>query len=276
MKIHKISIIITILFFTLSSTLPTLAATTAYDKLGIASATINTKNGKYVSGQNQNTVLPLASLTKLMTALVLVDLKTNLQEKVIISQAEIDYTIAYIEPGDKTSSINIKAGDKVTKNDLWYAMLIASSNEAAIALVDNSGLSRQQFVKKMNTKARALGLVHTKFTDPSGIDPNNIGTAREMAIISRLAYSNSLIRLASISPSYKIKEVETGRAIGVYSRNNSLLAMKPLGMKVGYLTEAKDNCAIRLNQKSNDRIVVVLHALTNAQRNKEINRLMAK
>jgi len=276
MKIKNVLTIIAILAFIFNSAVPALASTTPYSNIGIASAELNTKNGRFIAGQNQNVVLPLASLTKLMTALVLLDLKTNFQKKVTISQAEINYTLPYISQGDKTSQIDLKAGDKVTKNDLWHAMLIASSNEAAIALVDNSGLSRKQFVKRMNSKAKALGLRHTKFTEPSGIDPDNLSTAKEMAIIARRAYLNSLIRSASISPSYVFKELKTGRSIGIYSRNNSLLAMKPLGMKVGYLTEARDNCAVRLSQKNKDRIIIILHSPNNALRNKEIGRLMAK
>jgi D-alanyl-D-alanine endopeptidase (penicillin-binding protein 7) len=272
----KLLIIVSILLVIFNCTVPVLAATASYSTVGIASASLNTKNGKFITGQNQNVVLPLASLTKLMTALVLLDLKINLQKKVTVTKAEIDYTLPYISQGDKTSQIDLKAGDKVTKDNLWHAMLIASSNEAAIALVDNSGLTRKQFVKRMNNKAKALGLKHTKFTEPSGIDPNNLSTAKEMAIITRKAYLNNSIRLVSVSSSYKFQEIKTGRLIGVYNRNNSLLAMKPLGMKVGYLTEAKDNCAVRLAQKSKDRIIIILHAQNNALRNKEIKRLMTK
>ena len=272
----KISTIILIFTFILNIIRPILANAASYDNIGIASASLNTKTGLLIAGKNQNTILPLASLTKLMTALILIDLKINFNKKVIITQSEINYTLPYIAQGDKTSQINLKVGDEVTNKDLWNAMLIASSNEAAIALVDNSGLTRAQFVKRMNSKAKALGLKNTFFTEPSGIDPNNTGTAKEMAIIARDAYSLSTIRLVGISSAYKIKEINSGRSIGVYNRNNSLLAMKPLGMKVGYLTEAKDNVAIRLVKSGLDRIIVVLHANNNASRNAEIKRLITK
>lgn len=243
---------------------------------GMSSASLNSTNGKLVAGKDQNKILPLASLTKLMTALVLIDLKINFNKKVTITNSEINYTLPYIAEGDVTSKINLKAGDKVTKNDLWHAMLIASSNEAAVALADSSGISRASFVKRMNRKAKALGLKNTKFTEPSGIDPKNIGTAKEMAVIARHAYANYSLRTASASISYSFKDLNTGRKISIYSRNNSLIAMKPLGMKVGYLTEAKMNCAIRLKKAGKDRVVVVLHAVNNARRNAEINRLIKK
>ncbi len=255
---------------------PCLAADNSYEDLGMSSTILNASTGKYISGQNPDQILPYASLTKLMTALVLLDLKVNLNKKVVIKENQINYVDPYIDAGDVTSGINIKTGDKVTLNDMWNAMLIASSNEAAIILVDNSGISRAKFVQKMNSKAKALGLKNTKFTDPSGIDPKNIGTAREMALIARRAYSFPIIRTASAKPSYKFKEILSGRTISVVSRNTSLLAMKPIGMKVGYLTEAKINVALRLKKGTKDRIIVVLHSPNNARRNSEISRLMLK
>jgi D-alanyl-D-alanine endopeptidase (penicillin-binding protein 7) len=251
-------------------------ASTAYDKLGMSSAVFNSANGKYISGTSPDTVLPYASLTKLMSALVLLDLKINLNKKVIIKDNEINYVNPYIDAGDVTSGINIKTGDKVALNDMWNAMLIASSNEAAIILVDNSGISRAKFVQRMNSKAKAYGLKHTKFTDPTGIDPRNVGTAREMAIIAWHAYAYSSVRTTSAKPSYKFNEINSGRTVSVISRNNSLLAMKPLGMKVGYLIESKINVAVRLKNGAKDRIIVVLHSINNARRNAEICRLMKK
>jgi D-alanyl-D-alanine endopeptidase (penicillin-binding protein 7) len=272
---NKLKLLTFILIF--SFILPLFPAQAAsYDNIGLASAELNSKTGKFISGTNSDTILPLASLTKLMTALVLLDLKINLNKKVVITQAEVDYTLKYIAKGDVTSKIDLQAGDKVTKDNLWHAMLIASSNEAAVALVDNSGISRAQFIKRMNSKAKAYGLKHTKFFEPSGIDPNNVSTAKEMAVIARHAYANISVRQTSATPSYKFKEINSGRTVSIYSRNNSLLAMKPLGIKVGYLKEAKDNCAVRLSKNGKDRVIVILHSPNNARRNAEINRLMSK
>ena len=269
----KILTLISVFFFLTGTALPALAASS---DVGLASVSLNSRTGKLVAGKNQNTVLPLASLTKLMTTLVLEDLGLNFNKKVTITQAEVNYTFPYISQGDQTSKIDLRAGDQVSKKDLWHAMLIASSNEAAIALVDNSGISRAKFIKRMNSKAKALGLKHTRFTEPTGIDPRNVSTAKEMAIIARRAYANLSIRQASVTPSYRFREKKSGRNVGIYSRNNSLLAMKPLGMKVGYLTEARDNCAVRLNKRGKDRIIIILHSPNNARRNAEIARLMSK
>ncbi|NTU99143.1 D-alanyl-D-alanine carboxypeptidase [Candidatus Falkowbacteria bacterium] len=275
-KCKNFLILASLLGVIFSYSTPAIAASTSnpYENLGLSSAVLNANTGQLIGGKNSNQVLPVASLTKLMTALVLLDLKIDLNQTVTISQAELNYVDPYIEAGDITSKINLRAGDKITKNDLWHAMLIASSNEAAITLVDKSGISRTRFVQRMNAKARAFGLRQTKFTEPSGIDPNNLSTAKEMSVIARLAYAKTSISKSSRLPSYKFKVLNTGRWVSILSRNNSLLAMKPIGMKVGYLTEAKMNVALRLNKSGNDRIVVVLHAQNNARRNSEINRLM--
>lgn len=247
-----------------------------YEKLGLSSAVLNAGNGEFIDGQDEDTILPLASLTKLMTALVLRDRQLDFTKKVTLTESEINYVEPYVGTGDLTSKINLSVGDQVTMEDLWNAMLIASSNEAAVALVDNSGLTRDQFVSAMNQKAQALGLKHTLFKEMSGIDPENISTAKEMALIARQAFADPAISRAGIKDEYKFKDLNTGRLIGVYSRNSSLLAMEPVGMKVGYLTEAKDNVAIRLRRSGKDRVVVVMHAANNQRRNNEISRLMKK
>lgn len=252
------------------------STSTAYDKYGLSSAMLDASSGKLLAGKDQNRRLPLASLTKLITAIVLLDIGVNLDKKVTITKAQIDYVSPYIDAGDITSSIDLRAGDRVRLRDLWNAMLVSSSNEAAIALADNSGLTRKQFVKRMNAKAKAYGLKQTVFTEPSGIDPANLGTAKEMAIIARRAYRTPAIRLSGIQESYSFREIITGRRISASNRNSSLLAMDPLGMKVGYLYEARMNVALRLRTKNKDRIIIVLHAPNNAARNQEINRLRNK
>jgi serine-type D-Ala-D-Ala endopeptidase (penicillin-binding protein 7) len=247
---------------------------TQYDSLGISSIAVSAKSGQVIGGKATNQKLPYASLTKLMTALVLLDLKIDLNKKISITKSDMMHVNPYIEEGDITSSVNIKAGDKVLARDLWHAMLIASSNEAAVALARSTGLSSVNFVKRMNNKAKALGLDKTHFTECSGIDPKNVGTAREMSVIARKAFSYPSINTTSTKTAYKFKTLNTNRLVGVYSRNTSLNNMNPTGMKVGYLTEAKSNVALRLKKGVKDRVIIVLHSQGSARRNAEINRLM--
>jgi serine-type D-Ala-D-Ala endopeptidase (penicillin-binding protein 7) len=250
---------------------------TQYDKFGISSIAVSAKTGNVIGGKSMDQVLPYASLTKLMTALVLIDLgiENKMTKQITITKSDMQHVNPYIEVGDITSSVNIKDGDKVLVKDLWHAMLIASSNESAAALARSMGLSEANFVKRMNKKAKALGLKKTYFTEMTGIDPKNVGTAREMAVIARKAYGFPLINNTSIKTAYQFKTLNTKRLVGVYSRNTSLNNMKPVAMKVGFLVEAKSNVALRLKKGAKDRVIVVLHSAGSARRNVEINRLMS-
>ena len=244
-----------------------------YDDYGTACFAIDSSSGKVVAMQNPDLRLPLASLTKLMTAQVLLELPINWNRRLILTEGQIDYVKPFIEAGDVTSSIDLRAGDKVTMRDLWNALLIASSNEAAVALVDNSGLSREQFTLRMNEKASEFGLKDTHFTEFSGIDPRNVGTASEMAVIARKAFENKSIRIVSAREIFKFREKISGRVVAIQSRNSALLNMKPYGFKVGYLTEARHNLAMRIVEGRKDRVMVVMHAPSSAQRNAEIRKL---
>ena len=248
----------------------------AANNSGISSAVINNKTGKYRSGKKSNIKRPVASLTKLMTALVLLDENINFNSYTTIKQSDLDHVYSYVARGTITSAVSFRVGDRVKLNDLWSAMLVASSNEAAAALVRATGFSKSNFADKMNAKAKALGLKKTKFTESSGIDVKNVSTAQEMAKIARKAFDKKKIRTTSKRKSCQIKVSNTGRVIGVTNRNGSLLRMKSEGFKIGYLTEAKNNVAIRLKNGSKRGIIVVLHANTTGQRNNEINRLKKK
>ncbi|MFA6918802.1 MAG: serine hydrolase, partial [Patescibacteria group bacterium] len=142
---------------------------------------------QFVSGSNANTILPIASLTKLMTALVLNDLAIDWTREVTITEEEINYPKIVVN-GDATSEVPLEAGDSVRMSDLWIAMLTASSNQSAVILADNSGLNREEFVVAMNKKAKELGLKKTKFYEMTGLDPNNVSTPQDMALIANSAF----------------------------------------------------------------------------------------
>ena len=251
------------------------SAGSKYNRAGISSAVIKNKTGKFIKGRKSNKKRPLASLTKLMTALVLLDEGINFNKKVTITKKDLNHVRKYVSGG--ASRVGLRAGDKVKVKDLWNAMLIASCNDSAAALVRGSGLSMKQFKKKMNAKAKSLGLKKTKFTECSGIDVKNVGTAREMAVIAREAFAKKKIRKASRRKSYRINILNSRRSITVKNRNGSLLKMKPSGFKIGYLTEARNNVAIYLKGKKKKKgIIVVLHAKTTYDRNKEIKKLKKK
>lgn len=233
---------------------------------GVAYASL--ENKKTLQKSNADLVLPLASLTKLMTALVLLDTKPNWSESVIVKQEDLDYPKSQVGE-DVSSEVDLQVGDQIKKEDLWVAMLVASSNQAAAILVRTCGLSKKEFVNKMNTKVEQLKLTRTKFVEFAGLDVRNVGTAREMAIIAQAAFERSVIANNSVVKGYDIKTVNNGRVIKVTNRNYSLLKFEPVGAKTGFLVEAQRNVAIR--KKS--RIIVVLHARSMKERNNIIQRL---
>ncbi|MDX9893453.1 MAG: serine hydrolase [Patescibacteria group bacterium] len=221
---------------------------------------------------NANQILPLASLSKLMTALVFLDTNPDWNRQITITQEEIDYPKT-LAGNDNTSEVDLSAGDTLSVNDLWVAMLVASSNQAAVTLADNSGFNRSEFAQKMNDKAAELGLTKTKFYDPSGLDAHNVTTAQEMAKIAWAAFNQPKIVEPHQYQNYAIKVVtnrgET-KTVTVADRNYSLQQFIPQASKTGYLVEAQRTVAL----KKDNQIIVVMHALSMNQRNDIIKKLI--
>jgi D-alanyl-D-alanine endopeptidase (penicillin-binding protein 7) len=154
-------------------------------------------------------------------------------------------------------------------------MLTASSNQAAVILADNSGLDRKTFVSFMNDKAKNFGLKKTILKDVSGLDPNNISTAKEMAMIGYQAFLKSKIIEGTNFINYTFAVTDKDgklRNVNVKNRNYSLLAYQPQASKTGFLVEAQRNAVV----KKNDQIVVILHALSMSQRNQILSKLLGE
>lgn len=223
--------------------------------------------GQLISGYYSDKILPLASLTKLMTALVLLDLNPRWDREITISSTQINYPKTLVGD-DLTSEIDLQAGDKIVFRDLWNAMLIASSNQATVALVESTGLMRHDFVYLMNQKAKELGLLKTLFFDATGLDAHNVSTPYETAILAKVAFSKPEIGQNSKLTDYVIKLPE--REIKLMNRNYSLLELNPDAVKTGFLIEAQRNVAL----KKGEDIIVVMHALSAKERNDIINKLL--
>lgn len=225
----------------------------------------------FEGGLNDNTILPIASLSKLMTALVLNDLSLDWSREVTITEEEINYP-NIMAGGDATSEVPLLAGDRVKMSDLWIAMLTASSNQSAVILADNSGLNREEFAKAMNDKVKELGLKKTKFYEMTGLDPNNVSTPQEMAKIASAAFAIQKIAQSTQISDYVFEVISTDgntRQVDVKNRNYSLLAMGADASKTGFLVEAQRNVVL----KKDNSIIVVMHALSTVQRNQIIQKL---
>lgn len=236
----------------------------------VASASLH--NGARDGGQYADTILPLASLTKLMTALVLLDTAPQWDRTITITEREIAYPKRFVGD-DTTSEVSLRAGQRVSVDDLWTAMLISSSNQAAIALIDSTVLSEKQFVAQMNIKAHALGLTKTLFFDGAGLDAHTVSTAYETAVLAHEAFSHAKIAGVSSQKEATITIRDhsgIARSLPIRNRNYSVLAFEPDGVKTGFLVEAQRNVAL----KKGDTIVVVLHARSMNERNATIKKLL--
>lgn len=230
-------------------------------------------DGKTFAGEyHAEQILPLASLTKLMTALVLLDLNPDWQQTVTITSDHIKYPTLYVGT-DATSEVDLAAGDVMTFNDLWIAMLVASSNQAAAALVDSTGLTRSSFIDLMNHKAAEFQLTKTVFYDVAGLDSHNVTTAKEMAKIAYQAFLKPAIIEAGENKSYTINATSAAnqpKQIKILDRNYSLGKYQPTASKTGFLVEAQRTVAL----KKNGEVIVVMHALSMNQRNSAIEKLL--
>lgn len=207
--------------------------------------------GKIIWQKNGGARMPIASLTKLMTALVFLDSKPDWQKAV------------EIKPEDKTIPIvlNLKDGDKATIDNLFKVMLTRSANNVARAIARISGLTEKNFVKQMNLKAKKLGLTQTKFVEPTGLDEKNVSSARDYLKLVKVAYANSKIAASGALAEYEFNTIGSGEKILV--KNTSTLFTSDLqitGAKTGYTEEAGRCQMIKVKNDKKELVVIVLNS----------------
>ncbi|MFH1325928.1 MAG: serine hydrolase [Candidatus Falkowbacteria bacterium] len=192
----------------------------------------------------------IASITKLITALVVLDEDPDFKQEYIVTD----------DDRREGGRIFLFDGDRVTIETLLNTSLVGSANTATIALVHALGLSEQEFVKKMNTKAEELGLENTYFIDPIGLSSNNISTAREVASLLEQTLANEIIQKIISQPKYILK-TKQGKQRLVES-TNQLLKQKNgyevIGGKTGYLGVAGFCFTGQFKQDEHEIISVVL------------------
>jgi len=193
-----------------------------------SAAVIDRESGALLFTYQPDEIIPIASLTKLMTALVLLDHNPGW---------DFIYEIKR-EDRREGGKIFLFLGEKVTVKDLFYLSLVASDNTAAIALVRSCRLSEEEFVKEMNEKALSFGLTKTKFSDPIGLNNNNVSTAGEVAQLVKAAFSSEDIRQATLTKEYEFKTLD-GKRKKVLTTDYLLdnfpeNGLKIIGGKTGY------------------------------------------
>lgn len=208
--------------------------------------------GKVLASRNSDEVLPIASLTKLMTAAILLDTSPNFKKVVTYTKADVT-PYAYLR---------VKPGEKLTVGDLFYSMLVGSANNAATTLARSTGLTRAAFVAKMNAKAQAWGLSKTKFVDVNGLNPGNVSTAADYAVLAnRVFHEYAVVRTASAKTAYTFKTV--GGVKHTIKTTDKLItqAGNPLtitGAKTGFIDESRYTYALRTKHANGAQVVVVV------------------
>lgn len=244
------------------------------DSLGVkltapSAALVDTRTGSVLFSEGSDRIVPIASITKLMTAMVVLDAKPDWDAVVTFQQADEEKEgIPYIVPGER-----------LTVRDTFSTALIGSANNAALALTRSTGLSREEFVGRMNAKAKRLGLMHTSFSDPTGYDAENVSTALEVARLAFHALAYPEIREAMTRSEYVFTSVggvrhripATNVLLSSYMNDGEYAI---LGGKTGYTEEAGYTLTVRATKGDADAIGVVLGSPTIDDRFSDLKALL--
>jgi serine-type D-Ala-D-Ala endopeptidase (penicillin-binding protein 7) len=226
---------------------------TSTDLLTAGSAiVINKHTNEVVFSKNINEIRPIASITKLVTAMVFLD--HNPGWDTVITMEKSDFVGG--------ASLWVKEGDTITVKDLFYSLMVGSKNNTAMALVRASGLKYDTFIKYMNEKMKILGLNNSHFVEPTGLDERNVSTAYELSQISRHAYNNLDILKATTTKNYTAKAINSGLTYPVRNTSTKVLDrdLYVTGTKTGWTDEAGYCLSTQAKNSTNEYIALVLGA----------------
>jgi len=221
-------------------------------KLASANALVyDAETGRELYQKGADAVTPIASVTKLMTAMVVLDASLPLDEPLSVDIGDLDMI--------KGSSSRLSMGVELPRREMLRLALMASENRAASALARHYPGGTEAFVAAMNAKAASLGMTRTHFDDSTGLSPSNVSTARDLAKMVEAAAGYPLIREYSVTPSHVVEVQPTGRMLG-FNNSNRLVQSSAWDIqlqKTGYIREA-GRCLVMLAQIASRPVVIVL------------------
>ena len=198
--------------------------------------------------KNEQAVLPIASLTKLMTGVVVRDAKLPMEEMITITQDDVDT--------EKGSRSRLKVGTELNRGELMHLALMSSENRAAHALGRSYPGGLAAFVTAMNVKARLLGMNDTRYVEPTGLSSNNQSSARDLATLVNVAHADPVLRELSTSTGF---EVAVGKRTLQFNNTNRLVKNPTwdIGLqKTGYITEA-GQCLVMQTKVAGRKLIMV-------------------
>lgn len=241
------------------STIPKLASAKAL--------VINQLTGETVYAKNTDLPTPIASVTKLMTAMVMLDAHLPMDDLLYISEEDVDYL--------KGTSSRLSVGTTLTRGELLQLALMASENRAASALGRNYPGGIAAFVVAMNHKAQALGMRSTRFVDSTGLDSNNVSTAEDLAKMVGAAYQYPEIRQVSTLPSQEITLYGRQNPLNFVNTNALVRAGDwVIGLsKTGFINEAGRCLVMQAEISGQPMIIVLLDSVGKMSRIGDANRI---
>ncbi|MDB4409492.1 serine hydrolase [Gammaproteobacteria bacterium] len=220
-------------------------------KLKSAAALVLDQNGEEVYSKHVNEPRPIASIAKLMTAMVILDSELDLQEKITITKDDRDLI--------QLTGSRLKYGAALTRKQMLQLALMSSENRAANALARTWPQGKTAFVAAMNKKAAALGMQASHFKDPAGLDPGNIASAYDTARMVTAAMTYPFIRNATTTRSVSVRPYK-GRGELRFNNTNRLLKNKNWDIrlsKTGYLNES-GRCLVMQTEIDGQHLTIVL------------------
>jgi len=219
--------------------------------LSQAALVIDARTGDPIFAKNANNVTPIASITKLMTAMVVLDAQQPLEQTLAVDLDDLDFL--------KGSRSRLSIGSELPRREMLRLALMSSENRAASALGRHYPGGLPAAVAAMNAKAKALGMTQTRFVDSTGLSPENVSTARDLAAMVQAAQRYPLIREFSTQSEEYVQVPATGQTLHF---NNSNALVKSGGweimlQKTGFIREA-GRCVVMLTQIAQRPVVLVL------------------
>ncbi|MDP1651699.1 MAG: D-alanyl-D-alanine endopeptidase [Rhodocyclaceae bacterium] len=235
------------------------------DLKSTAVTVIDQNTGNVLYEKNASAVVPIASITKLMPAMVALDAQPSLAETLTIGEADVDTV--------KGTHSRLSVGTQLNREEMLRLALMSSENRAASALSRHYPGGRAAFVAAMNAKAQALGLTETRFSDPTGLTPENVSSARDLAKMVDAAHQYPLIREFSTSEEYHVAirgRPQTFRNTNALVRNDGWT----IGLsKTGYISEAGKCLVMQVWLDNKPTIIVLLDSWGKLTRIGDANRI---
>lgn len=226
---------------------------------------VDRDTGKTLYAKDADEPAPIASVTKLMTAMVLLDTRPDMRKVITITRADVDTL--------KNSSSRLPVGARLTRSEMLHLTLMSSENRAAHALARTSSLGLDRFIAAMNAKARALKMEDAYFADPTGLSPRNRASALDLRKMMEAASKYTAIRHFTTET---YEQVKVGRKKLSYRNSNPVVGRKGwdvLLSKTGFIREAGRVVVVNFKTAGRNLAVVLMGADTASARTQDLLRV---